>query len=66
MSITLYTTHCPKCSVLEKKLALKHIEYEEITDTQVMLDKGFVNVPILDVDGIIMDFSKANAWINEH
>lgn len=65
MDVTLYTTHCPKCGILEKKLAFKSIKYEEVTDTQVMLDKGFVNVPILEVDGIIMDFTKANTWINE-
>ncbi len=65
MDVTLYTTHCPKCSILEKKLASKNIEYEEVTNTQAMLDKGFVNVPILEVDGIIMDFTKANTWINE-
>lgn len=65
MSIVLYSTHCPKCSVLEKKLSSKNIEYEEITDTQVMLDKGFVNVPILEVDGIVMDFGQANTWLNE-
>lgn len=65
MSVILYTTHCPKCSVLEKKLSSKNIEYEEITNTQVMLDKGFVNVPILEVDGIVMDFGQANTWLNE-
>ena len=65
MDVTLYTTHCPKCSILEKKLTSKNIEYEEVTNTQAMLDKGFVNVPILEVDGIIMDFTKANTWINE-
>lgn len=65
MSVVLYTTHCPKCSVLEKKLSSKNIEYEEITDTQAMLDKGFVNVPILEVDGIVMDFGQANTWLNE-
>lgn len=65
MDVTLYTTHCPKCGILEKKLASKSIKYEEVTDTQVMLNKGFVNVPILEVDGIIMDFTKANTWINE-
>lgn len=65
MDVTLYTTHCPKCSILEKKLVSKNIEYEEVTNTQAMLDKGFVNVPILEVDGIIMDFTKANTWINE-
>ena len=37
----LYTTHCPKCKVLETKLNQKNIIYESIEDTKVMEDKGF-------------------------
>ncbi len=66
MSIILYTTHCPKCLVLEKKLASKNIEFEEITDNELMLKKGFTMVPVLEVDGKIMDFKEANTWINEY
>ena len=66
MSIILYTTHCPKCMVLEKKLALKNIHYEEVTDKEEMLKKGFSMVPILEVNGVTMDFKAANTWINEY
>lgn len=65
MKVILYTTHCPKCSVLEKKLAAKNISYTEITDIDVMTNKGFYAVPILEVDGTIMDFKEANTWVNE-
>lgn len=64
MSIVLYTTHCPKCSVLEKKLVNKNIDYVENTDTELMLSKGFSEVPILEVDGVSMNFKEANEWIN--
>lgn len=60
----LYTTHCPKCMVLESKLKDKGIEYEEITDVDVMLEKGFQQAPVLEVDGEIMDFPTANKYIN--
>lgn len=62
---TLYSTHCPKCQILEKKMAQKGIEYVEITDTQQMLDMGLKSVPWLEVNGQMMDFSQANQWINE-
>lgn len=65
MKVILYTTHCPKCSVLEKKLAAKNISYTEVTDIDVMTKKGFYAVPILEVDGTIMDFKEANTWVNE-
>lgn len=62
---TLYSTHCPKCQILEKKMAQKGIEYIEITDTRQMLDMGLSSVPWLEVDGQMMDFNQANQWINE-
>ncbi|MFR3452902.1 MAG: glutaredoxin family protein [Coprococcus eutactus] len=65
MKVILYTTHCPKCMVLEKKLKSKNIEYTENTDTDLMISKGFLSTPMLEVDGNIMDFKAANTWINE-
>ena len=65
MKVILYTTHCPKCRILETKLKQKEIEYDEITDPNIMIDKGFMQSPMLEVDGTVMDFSQANTWINE-
>lgn len=65
MKVILYTTHCSKCMVLEKKLKSKNIEYTENTDTDLMISKGFLSTPMLEVDGNIMDFKAANTWINE-
>ena len=63
--IILYTTHCPKCKVLTKKLTEKNIEYIEFTDVNKMIEMGFSVMPMLEVDGVIMDFGTANKWINE-
>lgn len=62
--VILYTTHCPKCMVLEKKLKSKNIEYVENTDTNLMISKGFETTPMLEVDGEVMNFVAANTWIN--
>ena len=62
---TLFSTGCPKCQILEKKLAQKGIEYVEVNDTQQMLNMGLKSVPWLEVDGQMMDFNQANKWINE-
>ena len=63
--VILYSTHCPKCKVLETKLKQKNIEYEECTDINEMLSKGIETVPILEVDGQMLDFGKAIRWVNE-
>ena len=66
MKIVLFSTHCPKCNVLEKKLKTKNIEYEEINDVSIMKKKGYLSVPVLEVDGTSMDFKTANDWINNN
>lgn len=66
MDVKLYSTHCPKCIVLEKKLNQKNISFEEINDIDVMAEKGFMQAPMLEVDGEVMDFKQANDWINNN
>jgi len=58
------STHCPKCSILKKKLDEKKIEYEEINDVEKMIKLGFTQAPLLEVDGKIMDFKRVVEWIN--
>ena len=65
MEITLYTTHCPKCKVIEKKLALKKIDYKEETDIIKMKQLGFASAPVLEVDGEFLKFTEANKWVNK-
>ena len=65
MNIILYTTHCPKCTVLTKKLNAKNVQYTECADIEQMRDKGIDQVPVLEIDGRLLNFSEANAWVNE-
>jgi glutaredoxin-related protein len=63
LQIKLYSTHCPRCEVLKKKLIEKSIVYEEINDTSIMLEKGFLSAPMLEVDNVVIDFLEATKWI---
>lgn len=65
MDIILYSTHCPQCEILEDKLQTKNIQYTEITDVSLMLNKGIKNVPVLEVNGEMMDFLKACEWVKK-
>lgn len=64
MDIILYSTHCPNCIVLEKKLKEKNIEFVEINDIKIMEEKGFMSAPMLDVNGVVMNYRTAIQWIN--
>lgn len=63
--VKLYSTHCPKCKILTIKLQQKNIDFTEIDDVVVMQNLGFRSAPMLSVDGKIMDFNKALAWVKE-
>ena len=65
MKVILYTTHCPRCEVLKTKLKQKNIEYSEVTSIDDMLSLGIKAVPMLNIDGKLMDFTKAIQWINQ-
>lgn len=66
MNIILYTTHCPRCVILESKLKQKDIKYTSCEDINIMSEKGFMQAPMLEVDNKVMDFKTANNWINKY
>ena len=63
MNIVLHSTHCPRCNVLESKLKQKNISFEENNDVDLMVEKGFVTAPVLEIDGVAFDFKEAVDWI---
>ena len=63
--IKLYTTGCPKCKILEKKLDEKGVRYEKITNIDVMKTKGFRLVPMLEIGTELFDFGKAIRYVND-
>lgn len=65
--VKLYSTHCPKCIMLENKLKQKKIDYTLITDFDLdeIKAKGFSSMPLLEVGGEIMEFEKALPWVNK-
>ncbi len=64
MNIILYSTGCPKCDILKKKLSEKQVEYVENNSTEEMLNLGLTQVPVLSVDGELLEYGAAVKWIN--
>ncbi len=67
--IKMYSTGCPKCNVLKKKLDTKGYKYEIVTDIAIIQKIGEENnintLPILNVNGNVMDFKGAVKWLEE-
>jgi len=64
LKVDLFTTHCPKCLALEKKLEMKGISYIEHTDVDEMIKLGYTTVPVLTVDEKEFSFGEAIKWVN--
>lgn len=63
--IVLYSTGCPRCKILKKKLDQKGISYQENTSVDEMLALGIMQVPVLKVEDRLLEFAEANNWVNE-
>lgn len=59
MRVKLYSTDCPKCKVLKKKLNDEGIDFEECTDVEEMQSLGIMSVPVLEIDGEMFSFSES-------
>lgn len=66
--IILYTTNCPKCKVLEKKLENKNVEFEIVDNIDKVLEIadrfGIMSAPILEVNDNVMEFNKAVEFVD--
>ena len=65
MNVVMYSTGCPKCKILKKKLDEKKVAYEEETDVEKMKSKGIDRVPVLEVDGKLFSYSEAVKLVND-
>jgi glutaredoxin len=67
MNIVVYSTHCPQCKVLEKKLQMAGIEFTICDDMDKMNEMGMKSAPGLQVDGSsVMNFKDAMTWVKEN
>lgn len=57
--------NCPKCKILKDALKDKRIEYVECSDSEEIKKKNIIYIPVLEVDGQLLDFPKAFNWIKE-
>lgn len=62
--VILYSTGCPRCHVLERKLDDAGIDYTVCTDTTEIEKRGFMSVPVLQVGEKFLDFGRAILWAN--
>lgn len=61
--ITLYSTGCPMCKMIEEKLKNKGISFEINSNVKDMQEKGITNVPVAEIDGVLMKTKEILDWM---
>lgn len=64
LNVTLYSTHCPQCTVLENILDNKKIPVTVVYGADEISKLGYQSAPILKVNDTIMTFAEAIHWVN--
>ena len=61
----LYTKdNCPRCEMLKTKLKAKNIDFVEVDDESTIEALGIEFLPVLKVNDELLEFGKANDFIN--
>ena len=58
--------HIDNSTVHLNKSFLLKIEYDIISDIDIMNEKGIKSAPMLEVNGEILNFGKALQWVNKY
>lgn len=63
MEVILYSTGCPRCELLERKLKSNNITFTLNSNIEDMLALGIDAVPVLSIDGKLMDYKNSIKWL---
>lgn len=63
--ITLYSNGCPNCMALKAELDKSNIEYIICSDIDTMINMGLNELPVLEVNGKLMNNNEAIDWIKK-
>jgi hypothetical protein len=44
---------------------MKNVNYNVVSDEDEMIKKGFMSLPMVEIDGKELDFGEAVRWVNE-
>lgn len=62
--VIMYSTGCPRCLILKKKLEEKGIDFKINDSVDKMLSLGIKEVPYLDTGEELLNFREAVSWVN--
>lgn len=64
MDFVLYSNGCPNCRALKQMLDNKGVHYTEENSVEKMVSLGLQRVPVLSVDGELLEYRKATEFVH--
>lgn len=64
--VILYSTGCPKCNLLEKRLTASNIDYKISDDVEILIEKGFQSAPVLQINDEYLDYASAMRKLRDY
>ena len=65
--VILYSTEtCHRCKAVKQILNVNDVEYEEVLDINIMKEKNFKEVPMMEVDDKTLDYMDIMMWLKEN
>ena len=66
--IILYTSDtCERCKIVKKMLDMHSVQYDEITDRDIILSMDFESVPVIQIgDKIIDNYVSVLSWLRKN
>jgi hypothetical protein len=66
--LVLFSTGCPKCTILKKKLDSKNIKYEVTDNLEPLVENHIMSIPVLykRSEDKYMTFADAVAFVNNY
>lgn len=65
--IVLYASEeCGRCPIVKMFLDYHQVPYEEVNDNQTLIDKGFEEFPVMEVDGEFLNYRDILYWLDKN
>ena len=65
MNFVFFSNECPKCKILEERLAEKKISYEISKDTEILKNNNIISFPALKVNDRVLSFYEAVCFLKD-
>ena len=66
-TIILYSSQeCIRCRLVKQMLNTHNVQYTEVNDKRIMIDKDIEEVPALEINKKIMDYAEILTWLQQN